>query len=117
VTSVDLQETGTETPEAQNRNVPVERKGSGGPLFPGNESEGFRSRWQAIQGQFVDEPRRAVSDADQLVSQVISRLSEIFARERERMEQEGPKGADVSTEDLRQTFRQYRAFFDRLLAV
>jgi len=87
------------------------------PLFPDNEMEGFRGRWREIQGQFVDEPREAVQHADQLVSSVISRLTEVFAREREKMEREWPKDGEGSTEDLRLALRRYRAFFDRLLAV
>lgn len=87
------------------------------PLFPSNESDTFRSRWHDIQGDFVDEPRRAVEQADQLVASVIKRLAEGFAAERSRMEHEWSQGQDVSTEDLRQALRRYRSFFDRLLSL
>lgn len=87
------------------------------PLFPDNDRENFRSRWHEIQGNFVDEPRRAVEQADQLVDSVIKRLTDVFASERNKMEQEWSKGQDVSTEDLRQALRRYRSFFDRLLSV
>lgn len=86
-------------------------------LFPQNESEGFRTRWHDIQSRFVDEPRHAVEEADQLVAAVISRLAEVFAGERDVLEREWSKGQDVSTEDLRQGLRRYRSFFDRLLSV
>ncbi len=86
-------------------------------LFPENESENFRSRWHDIQGSFVDEPRSAVEQADQLVASVIKRLAEVFAGERNAMEHEWSQGQDVSTEDLRQALRRYRSFFDRLLSV
>ncbi len=86
-------------------------------LFPANESENFRSRWQDIQGSFVDEPRRAVEQADQLVATVVKRLAEVFAGERNALEHEWSQGQDVSTEDLRQALRRYRSFFDRLLSV
>ena len=108
-----LNEQETRQQETDNR----EPESGHGPLFPGPETQGLRSRWQAVQGEFVDEPRRAVEEADQLVSSVIGRLSEVFAEEREKIEQQWPKGADMSTEDLRQALRRYRAFFDRLLAV
>jgi hypothetical protein len=91
--------------------------GANEPLFPGNDSDGFRSRWHEIQGNFVDEPRRAVEQADQLVATVIKRLAEVFADERNRMEHDWSQGQDVSTEDLRQSLRRYRSFFDRLLSV
>jgi hypothetical protein len=86
-------------------------------LFPQNEGEDFRSRWHDVQGRFVDEPRHAVEEADQLVAAVISRLAEVFAGEREALEREWAKGQDVSTEDLRQALRRYRSFFDRLLSM
>jgi hypothetical protein len=43
-------------------------------LFPGEETAGYRSRWDAIQTGFVDEPRKAVEEADAAVAQVIKRL-------------------------------------------
>jgi hypothetical protein len=86
-------------------------------LFPQGESENFRSRWHEVQSHFVDEPRHAVEEADQLVAAVISRLAEVFAGERDVLEREWSKGQDVSTEDLRQALRRYRSFFDRLLSM
>src|SRR3954454_20183764 len=41
------------------------------PLFAGNESEDFRHRWTDIQAGFVDEPRKAVENADALVASAI----------------------------------------------
>jgi len=87
------------------------------PLFDKGESEEFRSRWYAIQSGFVDEPRKAVQEADELVATVMKRLAEVFAGERERLERDWDQGDDVSTEDLRVALRRYRSFFDRLLAV
>lgn len=94
-----------------------EGNGNRDPLFAGDETENFRTRWHDIQGSFVDEPRRAVEQADQLVATVIKRLAEVFAQERNRMEHDWSQGQDVSTEDLRQALRRYRSFFDRLLSV
>jgi hypothetical protein len=87
------------------------------PLFADNEAANFRSQWQRIQGSFVDEPRKAVEDADELVASTIQRLAQVFADERAKMEQEWSRGDEVSTEDLRQALRRYRSFFDRLLSV
>ena len=39
-----------------------------GPLFSSGEANELRSRWDAIQVGFVDEPRRAVELADNLVA-------------------------------------------------
>jgi len=87
------------------------------PLFNREEAETFRSRWIAIQGQFVDEPRQAVQEADELVAETMQRLAQIFATEREGLESDWDRGGDVTTEDLRVTLQRYRSFFDRLLVV
>jgi hypothetical protein len=86
-------------------------------LFPREESTGYRSRWEAIQTGFVDEPRAAVEQADALVSQITSRLTEVFTRERQSLEQVWARGDNASTEDLRIALKRYRAFFDRLLSL
>jgi hypothetical protein len=87
------------------------------PLFAEDEWEDFRARWKRIQAGFVDEPRMAVEEADELVAAVIKRLAEVFAKERSNLEQDWARGDDVSTEDLRIALRRYRSFFDRLLSV
>ena len=87
------------------------------PLFETNEAESLRTRWTAIQTQFVDEPRHSVEQADELVASAMKRLAEIFANEREGLEHNWDRGDDVSTEDLRVALQRYRSFFDRLLSV
>jgi hypothetical protein len=86
-------------------------------LFTGDEAEGFRQRWNGIQTAFVDEPRRAVQDADALVAEIMKRLADVFARERGTLEQQWDRGDNVTTEDLRVALQRYRSFFGRLLAV
>ena len=87
------------------------------PLFAPNDIQQFRSRWEKIQIGFVDEPRQAVEQADELVASAIKRLAEVFAAERQKLEAEWDKTDNVSTEDLRIALRRYRSFFDRLLSV
>ena len=86
-------------------------------LFPSDELVGYRTRWDAIQTGFVDQPRAAVEQADALVSQLMTRLTEVFARERSTLEGQWTKGDDVSTEDLRIALTRYRSFFHRLLSM
>jgi len=86
-------------------------------LFEQDALESFRARWGTIQTGFVDDPRGAVKQADELVAAVMKRLAEVFADERANLEQAWAKGDDVSTEDLRVALRRYRSFFDRLLSV
>lgn len=73
------------------------------------------SRWDAIQGGFVDEPRRAVEQADELVARVIQRLAESFASERSKLEGQWSSGREVGTEELRVALQRYRTFFRLLL--
>ena len=87
------------------------------PLFPSNELEDLRKRWSGVQTAFVDEPRRAVEQADGLVAGAMKRLAEIFAEERSRLEQQWDRGDNVSTEDLRVSLQRYRSFFQRLLSI
>jgi hypothetical protein len=85
------------------------------PLFSESEMGDFRSQWSNLQTGFVDEPRRAVEDADKLVAAVMQRLAEGFANERSGLEKQWDSGNKVSTEDLRVALQRYRSFFDRLL--
>jgi len=77
--------------------------------------ENFRSRWNEIQGKFVDEPRSAVQQADALVSEVIGQIIQMFANEHSSLEGQWKQGNDVSTEDLRKALQRYRSFFNRLV--
>jgi hypothetical protein len=87
------------------------------PLFSTDETKSFRSRWDTVQGGFVDEPRQAVEQANVLVAEAMKRLAEIFAAERTRLDGQWDRGDDVSTEDLRLALQRYRSFFGRLLSV
>ncbi|HEX9438705.1 MAG TPA: hypothetical protein VF909_03440 [Roseiflexaceae bacterium] len=86
-------------------------------LLATDEAQNLRSRWDAIQTGFVDEPRRAVEQADSLVAEVMQRLAQIFADERSKLEGQWSRGDNVSTEDLRVALQRYRSFFDRLLSI
>jgi hypothetical protein len=95
-----------ESPAGRNENA----------LFDQDELRDLRTRWDQVQTSFVDEPRHAVEQADTLVATIVKRIAEQFAEEREKLEQQWHRGNDVSTEDLRQGLKRYRAFFDRLLS-
>ena len=49
----------------------------------------------------MDEPKTSVQHADELVASVIQRLAQVFADERNKLEDGWGKGDSVSTEDLR----------------
>ncbi|MFI2367710.1 hypothetical protein [Streptomyces sp. NPDC018833] len=85
-------------------------------LLAPEDKEGFRTRWQAIQNDFVDDPREAVHSADALVADVMQRLAATFAERRDGLEQQWNRGEQADTESLRVALREYRSFFNRLLA-
>lgn len=87
------------------------------PLFPPQDTEGFRARWKDIQTNFVDEPRRSVEQADALVKEVTDRLVSVFTQNRDDLERHWGAGDEVSTEELRRALQSYRSFFERLLSV
>ena len=84
-------------------------------LLSREESQQFRTRWNEIQGKFVDEPRTAVQQADKLVEDVIEQLSTMFTKEHDTLVSQWKQGNDVSTEDLRKALQRYRSFFNRLV--
>src|SRR5512144_892943 len=109
---------GMEQREAESA-PPAQR--SGGPtdevpsLFPATEARGFLDRWGEVQSRFVDDPKRAVQDGDALVAEVMQTLAASFARHKADLEGQWNTG-DAATDDLRQAFQRYRAFFQRLLS-
>jgi hypothetical protein len=96
---------------------PQKADSNGGVLFEEGEISRLRSRWADIQSGFVDEPRQAVKEADGLVVDLTTRLTEMFAAERAALERQWDSNTEVTTEDLRVALKRYHAFFDRLLAV
>jgi hypothetical protein len=84
-------------------------------LLGHDESEHLRTRWNEIQGKFVDEPRSAVQQADTLVAEVVEKINKMFTDEHSALESQWKQGNDVSTEDLRKALQHYRSFFNRLV--
>lgn len=87
------------------------------PLFSESAVQNFRERWTTLQTEFVDEPRRSVEQADELVAHVMKDMAATFSDERKKLEQQWEQGDKVSTEDLRLVLRRYRSFFDRFLSI
>src|SRR5262249_54022227 len=107
-------EEGLTTADLASGGAKMVREERAAPLFAENEAHDLRPRGEGIKADFVDEPRRAVEQADELVATSIKRLTEVFAEERSKLEQQWGRGADVSTEDLRVTLQRYRSFFTRI---
>jgi hypothetical protein len=86
------------------------------PLLAAEQSADFQLRWEQVQTRFVDEPRGAVEDADELVANLMQQLAAGFAQAREGLEAHWGRGEEISTEDLRVALKRYRSFFQRLLS-
>jgi len=86
------------------------------PLFLPDVAKEFRSRWDVVQRGFVDDPRQAVRQGDELVVEVMKSLAETFAHERATLEGQVNQTGEASTETLRIALRRYRSFFERLLS-
>lgn len=121
---------GDEMPSEANRiypepGDPAGEEGGGGegrgddrsPLFDDQATRRYEGRWREVQTEFVDDPRRAVSEADGLVAELMQSLARTFTEERRGLEGRWDSGTDVSTEELRIAMRRYRSFFSRLLSM
>lgn len=86
-------------------------------LLAAEEAGSFRTRWSDIQAGFVDEPGRAVQQADALVAELMQHLTKMFADERAKLGVLSTHREQRSTEDMRVALQRYRSFFNRLLSV
>lgn len=91
--------------------------GEGQPLLGDDQLRHFRTRWDAIQSSFIDQPRESVAAADTLVREATDALHSLFENDRRQLEAVWDRGDEVSTEDLRVTLQSYRSFFERLLRI
>src|SRR5262249_7062669 len=66
------------------------------PLVEQNVARDFQGRWDTIQVSFVDEPRKAVESADNLVAETMKQLADRFAAERTNLESQWDRGDQVS---------------------
>ena len=111
------------TPTAGESQEPIGSTGESQATAPSQEqlvsreaAMDFKTRWEAIQQGFVDDPRSAVSDADTLVSDVLKQLSDGFDEQHRQLEGQWSNG-EPDTEGLRSALQRYRDFFDRLLTI
>lgn len=81
------------------------------------EADEMRTRWNAIQFQFVDSPCSAVEQGDTLVAEVIERITQTLSDLQNSLNKQWINHDDVSTEELRHTLQNYRSVLDRLLSL
>ena len=104
------------------------------PLNP-DEADRYTAAWQRVQNQFVDDPGRAITEADKLVGEVMTARGYPVGEFDQRVEDVSVDHPDVvmnyraareiavqhgqgraNTEDLRQAMVHYRSLFRDLLA-
>jgi hypothetical protein len=92
-----------------------------GALLPSAETYRLRIRWREVQLGFVDDPRRAVDDAAELVSLAVDRVASLLRDQVGALNDDGARGdadgGEPDTERLRILMRRYHALLDRMLAV
>ncbi|GAA3489705.1 MULTISPECIES: hypothetical protein [Streptomyces] len=92
--------------------------GAGAQLLPHGERDKLGLRLQQAVNQFVDEPRRAVEEADHVLEETVRHLTETLAEHRRSLRggwDSREHGAE--TEDLRVALRKYREVTERLLQI
>jgi hypothetical protein len=85
-------------------------------LLSTDDRGSYQQRWDEIQVRIIDEPRQCVREADDLVGEVTTRISDRFSGARQDMERRWDGGDEPTTEELRQAVQRYRDFFQRLVA-
>ena len=94
-------------PEVMGRTEPLETDGT---IWP--EMQKFKQRFNDIQSEFIEEPRAAVTKAEQLIEEAVDHIAKSMREEMKRMHGDVESGAD--TEKLRLIMRKYRAFIESL---
>jgi hypothetical protein len=80
------------------------------------ETDELRRRWEAAQAGFVDDPRRAVEQADEMVSAAVAALQAHIEQRREDLAETWRDGAQASTDALLAAFQRYRELFEGVLS-
>ncbi|GHH33887.1 hypothetical protein [Streptomyces candidus] len=90
--------------------------GGGAQLLPHGERDKLGLRLQQAVNQFVDEPRRAVEEADHVLEEATRHIAETLAEHRRSLRGAWEsKDREAETEDLRVALRKYREVTERLL--
>ncbi|MBD9731878.1 hypothetical protein IGX29_08600 [Streptomyces sp. H28] len=105
--------------------TPDPRHGSGGPLLPHDDLDALTAQLQHAVTGFVDAPREAVEEADQVLQDLTARFTEAVTERRRTLRRSwqttdgapDTAAAATDTEQLRLALRDYRELAERLLHV
>ena len=103
-----------DTPPMTQRGAQTARQGTTGfSLVDRGSMSEFERRWNAVQGDFVEDPRRAVGEAGSLLAELLEQIGKNLRQRRTEMD--GSRSGEPDTEGLRQELRRYRAVMQRML--
>jgi hypothetical protein len=77
------------------------------------EMADFRSRFEKLESDFIDDPKAAVENAERLVEEAVERLTSSM-RERMKTMHGNIEGKDGDTESLRQAMVRYRDWIESM---
>jgi hypothetical protein len=80
------------------------------------ETDELRRRWENVQAGFVDDPRRAVEQADKMVSAAVAALQAHIEQRREDLAETWRGEQQASTDALLTAFQCYRELFEGVLS-
>jgi hypothetical protein len=87
------------------------------PLLAPSQAEEFFERWSEVQIAFVEDPRKSVTDAEALLSEVAAAYQEAVEERRSRLSAvNNGDGATFDTEALRSTLLGYREIMTTMLS-
>ncbi|NEA88496.1 hypothetical protein [Streptomyces sp. SID14436] len=112
-------------PGAGHGHTPDPHHGSGGPLLPHGDLDALTAQLQHAVTGFVDAPREAVEEADQVLQDLTARFTEAVTERRRTLRRSwqttdgapDTAAAATDTEQLRLALRDYRELAERLLHV
>ena len=84
-----------------------------------DDGAGLNRRMEQAVGAFVDDPRRAVREADAVLDEATKRLARVLEERRKKLRDSwhDDNGTDVGTEELRVALTRYRDMTRRLMDV
>ncbi|MEU7899903.1 hypothetical protein AB0B45_44580 [Nonomuraea sp. NPDC049152] len=87
------------------------------PALFDQDLEQARTRWRDLQTTFVDDPRQAMEQADELVEEIVTTLTSSLTTRTSELRDRWKNTDQSDTEQLRLTLRDYKATLEQLLAL
>ncbi|MEY9931216.1 hypothetical protein ABH926_005865 [Catenulispora sp. GP43] len=84
------------------------------PLMGLTSAEAFIDRWSSVQVTFVEDPHRSVTEADALLTEVLTAYQDAVEQRRAQIAAAGADGAG-DTEDLRLALLEYRTIITAMV--